>query len=752
MREPVTWCGLAVVLGVVTWWAWCPPPGACVACAFLLALLSARTGPAAAVLAAFLVGAAAPGLRPEADGDGNWRGEVIAARAGSVDVRTPSGGVARVRTPGDPGAARGQTVLLRVVEEAPWRSALPGEPDGVRDAAVGRRPVRLRAEDLLALGPARLPPDPFAGARHGGLLRALVTGDRRGVPEATTTLLTRTGTRHLLAISGLHVGLVAGTLAAALGLLLRPLALRYPTGRWRPVVALLATAAACLYGALAGWPVSARRAAAMAGLALLARATGRSARPLPVVAVVAAGVAVADPEAARSAAFGMSFGAVVGVLQLTREAERHLPPDLGRGARLLVGSVAATLGGTLGTLPWAAWVFQHVAPWSVPANLVAVPLIGSVAVPLALLGWLGVPGAVTVADGAVELALRLLTLFDDASWNPAVGPGGALALATVPFLVRRPALAGLVLTLALGLRTFPPPGTLQVTVLAVGQGDATLLELPSGQRVLVDGGPDEDDVLRFLRRRGVIRLDEVIVTHGDADHSGGLASVLATLDVARLRVGRADDPELAPLLSVAAAHGVPVVGVDHPPPRGLEVLWPVPGGELVGNDASVVVRVRHGRSSLLLTGDVEAPAEAALLGQVGPVGWLKVPHHGSATSSTPAAVAEWSPRLAIVTAGPGNRYGHPRLEVLQRYRGARVVRTDRHGTIQLRTDGVTERLRTWRPGPGWSAWEPLRPEDPPPRTTRSGPGPLKPAPSPVVPSTASAARIPLQPRPRAPTR
>jgi len=242
--------------------------------------------------------------------------------------------------------------------------------------------------------------------------------------------------------------------------------------------------------------------------------------------------------------------------------------------------------------------------------------------------------------------------------------------------------------LAFGLQVRPTVPT--ITFLDVGQGDAALVQ-DGGTAVLVDGGPPGDAVVRWLRRRGVRRLDAVVVSHGHPDHTGGLAPVLASLQVGSLWIPNQEGVE--ELLALAGGRGIPV---RIRPAASLHPARDLHPPDL--NDRSLVLAL----GGALFPGDLERDGEA--LAAAPPAAVLKVPHHGSRTSSTDAFLAAVRPRVAVVSAGRGNAFGHPHAEVVARYATHRValLRTDRDGTVVVAVHPDRLVARGWRPGVGWT--------------------------------------------------
>ncbi len=691
-------------------WPWWTPSAAPLTLGVIalagIAALGRRTRAAALALlaGALLLGALACALlrpAPEIPTNAAVRGRVSAASARTMILETASGELrVRSRTPPPPVG----TMVAVWTRPIGRRAILPGASDD-RLRLLRAHQTEVRARGWIALGgpTGSRSEERLAGCRHSGLLTALVTGRRGGVPEEVIGLLERTGTRHLLAISGLHIALVSGLVY---GLLRMPMTIGLRRGRI--IAAAISAATAIAYADRVGWPISARRATLMVVAAALALALGRRPRPWSLLGLGAAGVIASDPAAVGEGGFLLSFGAVMGILLYAPRLTRLLPPDAPSWVRWVVTSVGVTVGAMAGTLPLTAWWFQELPAVSPLTNLIATPLVGGIALPAALLGaqvegpvgWLGL----AIADAALDLALGALRMLDRPPMVAAVGPLGACLLAAVLLPGR---LGPPVLLLGWLLLAAPhgEPGRLVVTFLAVGQGDAALVEWPDGRRWLIDAGPGETAVLRWLRRRRIRSLDAVFLSHPHPDHMNGMAAVLEEVAVGALWTPRppwAHEREFRTLWSRAWRRGVVTRG---PGDTGATVLHPLDGWQAVGrsrvNEESLVLRVEHGSRSFLFTGDIERQAEAHLIATADPIDVLKVAHHGSRTSSELRYLERLQPEIAVVSCGEGNRYGHPTAEALGSLMGAALLRTDRDGTVEISTDGVDLRVRTWRSRRGW---------------------------------------------------
>ncbi|MDP2308754.1 MAG: DNA internalization-related competence protein ComEC/Rec2 [Pseudomonadota bacterium] len=685
-----------------------------------------RVGRVALAAAGFALGMAGPAALPDPPrlvGEWRARGRVVTAAWGAeADVAltalarpseawVPAEGRVRVRFPGTP-PPPGAAVLVGGKARLLDPGALPGAPDPVWEAARAGVVSGLTAREAVRIGP---PPPTFelGAATHAGLLRAMLDGDRSGVPADVADRMRRTGTWHLVSISGLHIGLCATVAWAVAWVLTRPLVIVWRHGGLRWLCAAAAIGAAVAYADVAGWPLPARRAVWMSAAGAVVAALRARPGVAEVLALAWLGTTAAEPGAVANAGAQLSFSAMIGMALVGPRVTRWLPPDSPWWVRWPVGALATTAGATAGTLPTVAWYFQDLAPTAPIANLLAVPLMGTVATPALLLSQV-LPGplgalALWVADGCITLGLAALAPLDVAPIHPAVGLPGALLLAAAVLLRRHLIAATLLIVLALGL-VERPSGVLVVRFLDVGQGDAALIQWPDGRAWLVDGGPPGEDVLLALRRWGIHRLDTVVLTHPHPDHIGGLDALLRELPVGTIRVPRlplpGEDAYITLLAHTRARRVIGAWGAEAAGSvggAGYAFLHPgvtfAPDGNV--NDESLVLRVGFGARRFLFTGDIEAAGEAALAGADVRADVLKVPHHGSRTSSSQAFIDAVNPAIAVMGVGRDNRYGHPHAEVMGRYRGRDVLRTDRDGTVEVRTDGRSLEVRrfppeTWR--------------------------------------------------------
>ena len=587
--------------------------------------------------------------------------------------------------------------------------------------AVERSRARLR--DRIMNGLTRDGADP-ASAKYAGVIVALVVGDQRAIAQSDWQVFNRTGIGHLVSISGLHV-----TMLASLGAWLAFVAWRRnPSWSARlpahKAAALAGATIALLYCLLAGFGVPAQRTLYMLAMVALALWMGRMTSVSRVLCAALFVVVAIDPWAVMGAGFWLSFCAVAAIFYATSgRIEAALAHDAGRRTRwmrALRTGARVQWAVTLGLVPLTMLLFYQVSLVSPLANAIAIPLVSFVVTPLSLAGAIlpGLPGAwlLHVAHALVALLAALLTAMSNmplAVWigvAPTAWTFACAALGIVWLLAPRgvPARWAGALWLV-PLFAWPPDrpadGSVRLTALDVGQGMAVLVETRNAN-VLYDTGPQysaENDsgnrvILPYLRARGIARLDAMIVSHNDSDHSGGALAIIQALPIAQVRSSLGFD---SAIVRASRVHERCVAGQRWVADGvSFELIHPLPAiyapregkAQVKPNAKSCVLRVSVGTHSALLTGDIEKPQELELLARSAHdalrADVLLVPHHGSMTSSSELFLDAVRPDIALIQSGYRNRFGHPRADVLARYvaRGASIWRNDRDGAMTITFD------------------------------------------------------------------
>lgn len=612
-------------------------------------------------------------------------------------------------------------------------SALQRLPTGDASILSVGRAAAFRAR--RAMGAAI---DRVLSGGAAAFLQTAVLGERRGVGDDVEAGFRAAGATHVLSVSGLHLAAVAVIFVVGLRWLLGRiprLALHVDP---RAVAAAAAIPAVAFFVLLTGEAVATQRAALMLAVALAAALVNRA--PSPAATVGAAGLILllGSPLRLFDVSLQLSLASVAGIALLARAmGPRGRRRDVRGGVAVtwLWRFGAATLSATAVTAPLGAHHFGEVAPASPIGNLLLVPLVELVVVPFGLAGaaLASVAPAIghwplVVAGLAANLALAVAGFFRAHApiWlcrAPNTFETLALVAAFVLALAgaadrgtqRRRLLFGAVLalsaaTLSLGARELARRANpdLRITFVDVGQGDAALVEAPGGHTLLIDGGGSFDGsfdtgervIEPLLRARGIDRLDLVALSHPHPDHLNGLQRVLERFSVDRLWTSGDDghNPDYARLLATARRRGV---ALPVPGPLALGALAVTPLGpwldDRIGapaglsvNDASLVLRLAFAGRGAIFPGDLEADGEGELvgrrtLGAAVAADVLKVPHHGSKTSSTPELVAAVAPSIAVISLGWQNRFHFPDAGVVARYtaRGTQVLRTDRNGAITV---------------------------------------------------------------------
>ncbi|MFV1992486.1 MAG: DNA internalization-related competence protein ComEC/Rec2 [Acidiferrobacterales bacterium] len=537
--------------------------------------------------------------------------------------------------------------------------------------------------------------------KSSGIITALVNGDRSGLTPAHWQVMRQTGTSHLMAISGLHIGLIAGLVF----FLVRWLwAMPGTTVLWLPaqrMAALASMFAAGVYAALAGFSIPTQRALIMLLVVMLMVWFKHRIQTNQVLLGALLVILVLDPLAVMAPGFWLSFFAV-GLIAYVLQGRQKQP----RWQQFITIQIAITIGLT----PLLLVFFQQASIISPITNAIAIPFFSFLVVPVSLLG-------VALLNAGLESSGVLLITFAEhavswfwpglvysanlipASWATLAPPGWTwlLAMAGVLLLLAPPAWParwlGLILWLPLLTVTpeKPAQGKVWLTQLDVGQGLATIIQTRR-HTMIYDTGPKYSErfdtgqavVIPFLQKQGIQRVNKLMISHGDNDHIGGANSILKTIKIDEITSGEPGKPVGATLCLAGQSWNWDGVS--------FQVLHPREGGDYTGdNNGACVLKIIEKNGSILLTGDIEIEAEELLLQSQGNLlksDVITVPHHGSKTSSHDEFLDKVSPKLAIISAGYRNRYRHPSQKVVKRYqeKGVKLLNTAKSGAITVSFD------------------------------------------------------------------
>ena len=518
------------------------------------------------------------------------------------------------------------------------------------------------------------------GGDAGALIPGMVIGDISKQSDEFKAQMRRSGLTHLVAVSGANFAIVSAFVLWCMQFLFR-------NTRYRIIATAIALTS---FIALVRPSPSVLRAAAMAAVLLFASASRQGRDPLPALAFAIVAVVVADPFQARDPGFALSVLATAGLLLVAPRIKwKWLAPPLAAMAFCL--PVIVALSG-------------YISPMSIIANIAAAPAV----TPITIIGFIAAlisPVAPWMSQILILLvkpfALWITTIAEWASGYPvftlksgAYGFIAAIALLALLYLAitfrfKRYIAALLVVILAISWVQKFPAGDWQIANCDIGQGDLLVINLGSDRAIVIDVGPDPQLADRCLRQLGIKDIPLLILTHSHADHVGGLTGVTKNRKIGTTWYG-----------NVTTGTRATVYGID------VQVLWPDTTSGYTPNNSSISVLLRSADFSLFAGGDIEPPAQERLISQVGEVDIYKVSHHGSKYQDM-TLLRELSPRLAIISVGEDNSYGHPAPETIKALSDveAKVLRTDTDGAIAINASGDRFIVRTSHGGlRSWFGW------------------------------------------------
>jgi len=599
-----------------------------------------------------------------------------------------------------------------------------------------RRPIRAFFQENLSL-------------RNQALFQALILGEQQSVRPDLRKSFTVTGLGHVLVVSGLHVALVAWV---SFMLIQKGLSRSYELAlrtNLRKIAALLTCIPVIAYACLAGFQVPSQRSMLMVLVFLFSMILGKEKDVWSTLSIAALVVLAVDPHSLFTISFQLSFLAVAGILWLAPiifSVISFKDHDLRKGAlyRFYVyfcGLAAVTISAILFLLPVTSYYFHRVSLSGLPANMTALPLMGIGILPLGLFAAACLPFSQALAGSVLSAASwcldRMMDYIDywcSFSWAEfqIFRPTFLeilffYALLFCLFSMKRlrwtrVCLAAVLLfwagDVAYWIRQNHFNGSLRVTYLDVGQGNAALIQFPGSKKMLIDGGgfpggefdTGEMVVAPFLLRSKIRKVDTLLLTHPEADHMNGLLYIAEHFgpDEFWYNGTQGESSTFRELLSVLAAKGVrKKTPADLKQEREIsgalvEILHPEEGLLFrKSNDNSLVMKISYGGTAFLFPGDIEDRAEQLLLSRSGSrlkSEILLAPHHGSKSSTSRAFLQAVSPEVCIISSGKGNPFGFPSQEVLKRLSDARcnILKTEEHGAIKVHADQEGYRIHCFR--------------------------------------------------------
>jgi len=660
-----------------------------------------------------------------------WPNAVGDIRPG--DIVTATGRTVPARTGGHTNYfdRHGIAATISTSGPADFNSVPPYVPLSLRGTVFAVR------RHLLRLIRAGLP------EKEGAFLAAVWLGERPAMSPETMDTLINTGTYHIACVSGIHMAIVVAVIAL----------LFQSSGFSRRREAVASIGAIALFAVLTGLRLPVCRAAFMFITYYAAHLVRRQGDPLTAASLAALVLLILQPFNLLSAGFQLSFLSVFTIIMMRRHGVYRRWSGLWNLSRTLQYSCLVTAAIFVVTLPIVMSTFGVLSFISPIANVFAIPMMIPILVLAAAATGAGLflPGSATIIFNnanrlLIDSLLFVLHTLERVPFSHVAVPPppvwsvllyySAVLVLTFPHRSigrwlgrRRLPLAATIVAVAIlaYLLSFYRPqlpierpwqhgAEMRFTFLDVGQGDATLIEFPHGRTMLVDAGPagPETDtgrtvIVPYLRGHGIVHLDVVLLTHPHNDHVGGMASVLDTVPVGKVFTTGVpwDIRAYHRFVDTVRARNIPHETLEAgellrcDDEVTVEALYPTPADiERYGdepNNTSIVLRLTYKNVSALLTGDIETPVERLLIERGIPLDAdiLKVPHNGSASSSSPEFLAAVRPRVAVLPVGRNNVFGFPPRRVVRRYRenGIVLLRTDSDGTVIIETDGTNVRWR-----------------------------------------------------------
>jgi competence protein ComEC len=578
--------------------------------------------------------------------------------------------------------------------------------------------------------------------RSASLIKAIIPGLKRGIDKGVRDDFSRTGLAHLLSISGTHFGLLAFLLFKVVRMIIRLFPLRilnrltlYVTPS--QISILLTMPVLLLYAGISGASIPTIRSLIMISIYMTALFMGRRDQWLNSLSIAAFIILLWNPSALFEISFLLSFLAVLSIgLVLERMAPVREEAETRREGiiRYLKTASLITLSAVLGTAPFIILYFKQFPIISPVTNLLITPIVCFVILPLGfvscftalILGLSSLPFNHLI-DSITGFTIKLVGLFADIPFagvhlhNPSHLLIVLYYLSIILIVMHNHRLRFLPLGMVIFLFLIRPHihgHEMRITILDVGQGDSSVIELPDGRVMLIDGGPQGSDAGRrvvapYLWSRGIGEIDILVLSHPHYDHYGGLLYILDNLDVGEVWLNGRFVEDALPFFEKLVEKSIPyrILRRGDSFSTGdymIIILHPYDGfyadsergGFSDENNDSLVLKIQAGDFSMLFPGDIESEAERDIL-HLGR--WLrsdiiKVPHHGGKISSTPGFIASVDPDVAIISVGEGNTFNHPHREAIERYlrRGVRLYRTDRDGAVIITTKDGEYSIKTYR--------------------------------------------------------